>query len=296
MSVYDKSGTLVSTLYDVGGNALTSAYEKNGNPVFPEDFSLKVMTYNVGQWYIGSGDNVPSDLDASFYALQNEIIGNNDPDILFVEEYSKQFSKTGRTALSLLQQYYPYTHETDGTGAYGYYLNRCVCSKYPISDYTVRTYSNDANRYFDSFKVNVYGTPIVCIITHLDAQSNDRRIVQATQLCNFVKTLNGLFIIGGDFNSTIFDPFSEANAAIYNQFIEYGCSIANGGRFGVLDTYCNGIDWENNAHAIDNIIVSPGITIDDVRTDLSKITNSAVLAAGKIDHTPLVAQLTLGDA
>ena len=297
MAVYDINGNALSQVYGIDGSPLLKAYAVDGTEIFPDEppqpTQLRVMTYNVGQWYIGSGDNVPSNLDSAFYALQNGIIQRNDPDILFIEEYSKQFSKTGRTALSILQQYFPYIHEQDGTGSYGYYLNRCICSKHPIGSYVVRTYSNDVNRYYDSCVVTVDGVQITLVVTHFDAFDSSKRIVQATELFNFVKTINGGFIIGGDFNNSLKDPFSEENAAIYNQFLNYGCNIANAGNFGIFKTACGNTDWENSSSAIDNIICSSGITITDVWTDLTKITNADVLAAGKIDHIPLIAEMEL---
>ena len=288
--IYSKDGTELTAVYSKNGNPLTAAYSKSGEQIFPDGHQglihLKVMTYNVGQWYIGNGDNVPADLDEVFFHLQNEMLHLNDTDILFIEEYWKIFSNTGRTAISLLQTWFPYIYEQGGTS--GYY-GRCICSKYPISNYTVHTYSDNANRYYDSCLVNVGETEITLIVTHLDAQSGDKRIAEATELCNFVKSLSGWFIIGGDFNTTIVSPFSEENAAVYNQFLNYGCSLANGGDFGILKTYRNGTDWGDASKALDNIICSPGITIESVSTDLTKTTDADVLATGKIDHIPLIA-------
>lgn len=294
MSIYDIHGNTLLTAYNNSGQSLTEAYSESGDRVFPSGtIQLRVMTYNVGQWYIGIGEDVPADLDSAFYALQNGIIESNNPDVLVIQEYSKEFSKTGRTSLSMLQQYYPYVEERDGTGAYGHYLNRCICSKYPISNYTVRTYSNDVNRYYDSCVINVNGIQVTFVDTHFDAFTSSKRIAQATQLFNFVKTVSGNFIICGDLNNALKYPFSEENAAIYNQFLNYGCTIVNDGEFGIFHSSCGNTDWVNSSHAIDNIIVSPRINIDDVWTDLTKITNTAVLNAGKIDHVPLITDLSL---
>lgn len=93
-----------------------------------------------------------------------------------------------------------------------------------------------------------------------------------------------------DLNSPLSQPFSEESASIYNQFLEYGCTIANAGAFGILNTVCGNTDWENRAYAIDNIICSPGITIESVKTDLTKTTDEIV---DTIDHIPLIATLTI---
>ena len=93
--------------------------------------------------------------------------------------------------------------------------------------------------------------------------------------------------------NALYYPFSEVNSAIYQQYLDYGCTIANDGAFGILNTACNSANWASDAFAIDNIICSSDFTIQSVATDLTKTANETVLADGKIDHIPLYATIEM---
>ena len=281
--IYDVNGNALSAVYDVDGNSLPLAYDKDGNTIFQS--GLKVCTYNVGGWYIGSGTNVPAAEDSAYYALQNGMIADIDADILCLEEYWTNFSPS-RTAASMLSQYYQYIETAGGSTQY---MGRAICSKYPIVSYTQLTYTGET-RYYDCAEINIDGVSTRVFVTHLHPSDPPTKIAEATELCNYIKAQGyERFIICGDFNSTLYDPFSETNAAIYNQFINEGCTLANDGAFGILPTACNSADWANDKFAIDNIICSSGFTIESVATDLTKTTNATVLADGKIDHVPFYA-------
>ena len=288
MPIYDAEGNQLNHAYDAEGNELNTVYDADGSVHWRKDsILLKVMEYNVGGWYDGSGSNVPAAKDSAYYQLQNSMIANADADILCMCEYWDQFS-ANRTALSMLQQYYPYIHAENGTNTY---FGRCVCSKYPIVDYTVNVYSGDtAGRYYDKATLDIEGQSVDVIVTHLHPSDQSEKIRTAKILFDYTETLTNPWIVCGDFNSTLYDPFSETNAAIYNQFLNAGDSIANAGDFGILPTACNSTDWANESFAIDQIITSPTITIDSVTTDLTKTTDAL---NDKIDHVPFIANVTI---
>ena len=286
--IYALDGSPISAAYALDGNSLNFAYDIEGNKIYTSA-PIRVMQYNVGGWYIGSGTNVPSNLDSAFYALQNGIISTQDADILCIEEYWDTFSGAGRTSISMLQQYYPYIQPTQGNTQY---WGRCVCSKYPIVSITHHTFQGDSRGY-DEAVINIGGENILVICALLNPSDNSLKASEATEIFNTVSAFDGRYVICGDFNSTLYDPMSETNVAIYKQFLDDGCSIANDGAFGILPTACNSANWASDKFAIDNIICSDGITITDVWTDLIKTTNADVLAAGKIDHIPLIAELEL---
>lgn len=285
MAVYDNSGNQLYDIANVDGKSLLSAYYVSGDSVFQR--GLKVCTYNVGGWYIGTGENVPASLDNAYYALQNGIIDRINADILCINEFWTAFSASGRTAASLLSQYYQYIETRDGGTKYA---GHAICSKYPISSYTQHYFSGETTRYYDDAVITIDSNPVHVIVTHLHPSDSDIRVAEATELCNYVKTLADPFIICGDFNNGLHDPFTELNHAIYDQFINYGCSLANGGAFGIFKTYCNGTDWANVGSALDNIIVSSAITITSVGTDTTKTDDSIV---DVIDHIPLFATMSL---
>lgn len=281
--IYNKNGTALTSAYSVSGQSLQSAYNVNGAVVFQNELTLKVCTYNVGGWYIGSGTNVPAGEDSAYYALQNGMIGSIDADILCIEEYWNNFSQAGRTAESLLSQYYPYIRTAGGTTQY---MGRAICSKYPIESYTSNYFSVDTSRYYDVAKINVNGLSVYVFVTHLSVSNQEWKITQATEILSYINAHDiASFIICGDFNSTLTDPMSDTNIGIYKQYLDIDCSIANDGAFGILNTACNSSDW-SEAFAIDNIICSDAFAIESVQTDLTKTTDSIV---EKIDHVPLYA-------
>jgi Metal-dependent hydrolase len=294
MAVYDINGNALSQIYGIDGSPLLKAYAVDGTEIFPDEppepIQLRVMTYNVGGWYIGSGTNVPSNLDAAFYALQNGMLSTQDADILCIQEYWNNFSSS-RTALSLLSPHFQYIHAENGNSQY---YGHAICSKYPIKSYTQHIFTGDAQgRYYDEAVITIGAVDVHVFVTHLHPSDVSQKIAQATELFNYVKNLTEPFIICGDFNSTLYDPMSSTNEAIYGQFLNDGCTLANDGAFGILPTACNSADWMSDKFAIDNIICSDGITITDVWTDLTKTTDADVLAAGKIDHIPLIAEVEL---
>lgn len=283
--VYDINGSPLYSAYDKNAIELQSAFDVYGNSLF------SVMTYNVGQWYIGSGTNVPSAKDSQYYALQNGMLQNDDADIVFLEEYWKTFSGTGRTAKSILEQYYPYIHEQGGDS--GYY-GRCICSKYPIDNYTVHTYTNDAQRYYDSCDILFGGTSVTLVITHLSTVSSER-IAQLSELLSFLGTLD-TFICAGDFNtldcrSVGGQDYTDIIAPILSQ----GYHCANCSSFGFLDTYFDQTSPRPNvdggwAGCLDNIVTSSNISVGSAFVDTTKMTDGLT---DKVDHMPLIADLII---
>ena len=290
MSIYSKNGQSINSAYLKNGQTINAAFSVSGNSVFPDgNITLKVMTYNVGQWYIGGGDNVPADKDSSYYALQNGMIEQNNPDVLVIQEYWKIFSKTGRTALSMLQQHFPYIHEQGGNS--GYY-GRCICSKYPISNYTVRTYTDNNQRYYDSCTISVKGTPITIVNTHLDL-TQAKRNTEIQELIAYLQTQTR-FIACGDYNTGITQTSASDESTDYSNnvkpFIDELFNTANFGSFGFFVTCNDGIDGEGTNWYLDNAYTSSNIAINNVQVDTTKLND---LINEKVDHMPLIAQLTI---
>lgn len=284
--IYNLNGDVPINVCDVNGDALDCAYDSDGNTIYRKDIALKVMSYNVGQWYIGSGTNIPADKDAEYYALQNGMIKNANADIVCLCEYWDTFSKAGRTALSLLSQYYPYVETMGGTSGY---FGRAICSKYPVTNYAHHSFANESSRYYDSATVMVNNVPITVIITHLNVNSISKRADQISELIAFLQTQDR-FIACGDYNmlhcKTIED---EDYLAIMQPIINAGLHSANCTDFGFLETYS---DQPTGTYTgcLDNIITSPNITITNAYVDTSKLTDGI---ADKVDHMPLIAEMTV---
>lgn len=282
--IYTKNGGSITDVYDVDGVKLSEAYDIDCNRLMP--FALKVMQYNVGQWYVGDHDNVPAAEDEAYFLLQNSIIETYDADILLLEEYTAQFSKAGRTALSMLTERYPYYHEqTDGTTTT--VTQRAVFSKYPLSDYT--THALHAGYYFDTCYVTVNGKNIYLGCAHFHWNNPDYRAAEAESV---LADISGkpYVIFGGDLNTAdCFDTSGEGYLTVVKKFVDAGYTVGNGGEFGFIPTYGGGTSELTSC--LDNIIVTPNITINSIIADQTKLTDSIV---AKIDHVPLVATLTVG--
>lgn len=285
MSIYNINGNQINSAYD-RSQSVQVAYDINGNIVFQSITSLKVMSYNVGGWYIGSGENVPTAKKDLYYALQTGMIEDNDPDILIIQEYLANFSADGTSALTMLQSLFPYVHtKTSGT-----YYGRAICSKYPITNYTERQFTQETSRYFDSCTITVNNIPITVVNTHLGlTQAN--RTPEITQLIAYLNTLD-TFVLGGDFNTGIVESSASTSSESYinnvKPFVDEGFNTANFGDFGFMVT-C--VDRTNNTpYYLDNIYTSSDISITDAYVDTTKLTD---LIDDPIDHMPIIAELTL---
>ena len=288
--IYSISGNQIFSAFDVGGTSKAKAYDISGEEVFSTATSIKVMSYNVGQWYYGGQVAVPADKDAAYYALQNAMIANADADILCMNEYLSEFSATGRTALSLLSQYFPYIHEQNGTGTVTSSTGRCICSKYPISNYSVHTYATSGSpRYYDSCTITINGTPITVVVTHLNynATSDTSRVSQLQELITFLQGQTH-FIACGDLNTLYAKTTEEADYRTMIQLLlNAGFNLANcdDGRF--LITYS---DQPTGTYVgcLDNIITSYDIV--SAYVDDTKLNDGLT---EKTDHMPLIATLRI---
>lgn len=293
--IYSKDGVQLSSAFSVNGTPLTSAFNIGGVQIFPDELSLKVMTYNVGGWYNGTGQSVPAAYDQLYYDLQNGILSRNNPDILCIEEYRDAFTTGGRTALSVLQQYYPYIEAREGTTGY---WGHAICSKYPISSYTDYHYSNSTERYYGKSVITVNGITLNVLVTHLDTDAT-KRDAQSRELLAFAQTLTNV-IACGDFNlhchskTDVFPVSGLVEWESYRPWVEAGYHMANNDDvFGFIDTsYNSEYEWW---YGLDNIIVSPNITLTSVTTDRTKVTDPITSDPNwKIDHIPLIATMQIG--
>ena len=290
--IYDITGNALASAYDIDGQSLSEAYDIDGNEVWSSTPILKVMTYNVGQWYIGDGNIVPTAKDSEYYNLQNGIIQRADADILFINEYRDSFSST-RTAQSLLSQYFPYIEARNGTSGY---MGRAICSKYPLSNYTTHNFtSGTTTYYYDSANITVNGKNITLVVLHLMVNPEADRYLQAQELCNYLKTLD-TFIAGGDYNTGMSPDYgtdnneSTAYAHYVKLFTDEGFHTANFGSSGFLVTCNDGVDGSGIDWDIDNIITSADINILSAYVDTAKLTDGI---HEKTDHMPLIATVQI---
>ena len=286
MGVYGVNGEQINAVF--GEKAilpLSAAYDLDGNAIFPTTPKrLKVMTYNCGEWYYGGGDNVPADKDSEYFALQSGMIERNNPDVLLIQEYWVMFSKLGRTAMSMLEQFFPFIYPYGGDS--GYY-GHCICSKYPISDYTVHTYTDNNNRYYDSCTITVIDTPITFVNTHLDTNSTKRQ-TELGELITYLQSLD-TFVCAGDFNTLqCLDTSGEDYTTIITPLLNAGFHLANCSNFGFLVTYVDG----GYTGCLDNIVTSANITILTAEVDTTKLSDNL---GERPDHLPLFSVVEINE-
>lgn len=287
--IYDIGGNVVPSAYNMSGENAVAAYDIDAEQVYPDTpLIIKVMTYNVGQWYIGTGTNVPADKDTYYYNLQNSMIADNDADIVIIEEYWKEFSQTGRTAKSMLEQYYPYIHEQGGDSGY---FGRCICSKYPIYNYRVNTYANETDRYYDDCIIQVYNKRIHILVTHLGT-TVENRAPQITTLISYLGNKD-YFICGGDYN-TPHGYSAPPDKTEIQSFLTAGFNLANCSTLGDFITSSNDptspTTWKG---WIDNICSSANLTPIAAYVDNRKLDAYRDGLITKVDHMPFIATLQL---
>lgn len=301
MAIYDADGTQLFSAYDADGTELQYAYDADGTVIFTaQPLNLKVMTYNCGGWYNGTGQSVPSAYDAQYYDLQNGIMERNNPDVLCIQEYRDLFSVNGRTALSVLEQYFPYHVTRQGDTNY---WGHAIYSKYPIESYTEYHYANDQSRYYGSAVININGHRVTVICTHLSTDAA-KRPAQSAELLTYANTLSNA-IVCGDFNlhCRSKDYYYSYNGRYewiesYKPWDDAGYNFGNNNDyFGFIGTMYNS-NPSSEATAgwwsLDNIMTSPAITITDVYVDNAKKTNPvSVDPDWMIDHIPFVAEISL---
>lgn len=287
MSIYDKDASSLLLAYNKGGTAIETAYDIDGSVVYTRTppLGIKVMSYNVGGWYIGSGTNVPSDLDATYYALQNGMLADNDPDILCLQEYWTNFSPT-RTAESMLSQYFPYIQTRNGLTSY---FGRAICSKYPITNYTTHSFASESQRYYDSCTITINNVEYTVVTTHFGLTLANREL-QITELLNYLSTLDK-FIVCGDFNTNdCFNTSGEDYTNIISPILSADYNIANcyGNQSTFKVTYSELPNNDTHNLVLDNIITSSDLAIRSVSVDTTKLTDGI---NEKVDHMPLIANL-----
>lgn len=290
--IYDINGNLLDSAYDIDSERLRYAYDKSGTVIYEDGgiVPVKVMTYNVGQWYIGDGSVVPAAKESEYRNLIDTMLSQNDPDILIMCEYDTTFSDSGTTAEAVLSEFFPYinAHEYGGKNGLG------VASKFPISNYERHMFTNSGSTWhsYDSFTVTVGSMPITVIATHLTYATESYRLAENEQLLSYVAGLDS-FILAGDFNTTHCDSESTSDFTnMIKPYIDAGYNVANcNNTHGFHITFRNTHDDSGYVGRLDNIITSSDLPIESVYVDNTKVTDT--ILDEPLDHLPLIAVLSL---
>lgn len=291
MPIYSLNGNQLYTAYDISGDGLYDAYDINGDLVFATTPTiLKVMTYNVGQWYIGDSTLVPANKKAEYYNLQTNIFEAHHPDVLFIQEYRDPWCRDGSPASDLLGAFFNDQEVTNNSG----YIGHSICTKdLPIVNYTSHNFPSNSGSYptYETATITVDERTINIINTHHDYRTS----YQPSEISTILSAIHNMdyFILCGDFNTNIYYPtdFNDTSTSQYianiKPFVDAGYHVGNCGT-AWLKTYYG--DTESTYAARDNIITSSNIYINSIYVDESKLNDNI---GDKIDHIPLIAELII---
>lgn len=275
--VYSVDGTALNIAYDVNG-LTTLVYDINGNLL--TGTSLKVATYNVGGWYIGSGTNVPTAKKSDYVTLQQKILTDVDADIVCFQEYWDTFCEDGTTADSVIGNFFTQKEKTRTTSTWNGHV--IASNGYTLSDYESIDFEHyySAAPGYEKCYITVDGKDICIINTHLSTAAGGQKEPQSQEILDAVED-EEYFVVLGDFNTEISD-YTD----IVKKFVDAGYNSANlnGSENYLLTFYTSG----GVGKPTDQIITSANIDIVDVYVNEEKLNDQL---SDKIDHLPLIAEL-----
>lgn len=283
MAVYSKDGTALNSVYNKNGLALSQAYNKNGDPTIQTTpVNIKIATYNVGGWYIGSGTNVPTSKKAEYVSLQQSILAAVNADIMCFQEYWDTFCADGTTTDSVIGQFFTQQEKTNANSTWNGHA--IASNAHVLSDYeSIRFehYYSTAPSYEKCY-VTIGGKRICIINTHLSTAAGGQKEPQSQEIFEAVQN-EPYFIVMGDFNTEATDY-----EAIVKKYIDAGYHSAN------LNETENWLATFYTSAGVgkptDQIITSANISIDRSYVNTIKLTDEL---SDKIDHIPLIAELTI---
>lgn len=284
MSIYNINGNELSNCYTIDGVGGNDAYDINGGHVFPDNVSLKVMTYNVQRC---RGIN-------SQQTMQNVIFNTYDADIIGLQELGAEVSLPSvLSALSgyAVKQFSNHNNKVlmvKKTGT----LSNIVIADFVNQDPLDLSTWNETRAYMKA-DIDVNGKTVTWINTHLCYMTQSVKWLQMGEIFNMAEQCD-YCIITGDFNSQTVTETSDDYLNMYKQFVDAGYNLANNSpEAGFQNTYTSSAtasSLSDLTDAPDTIIVSSNIEIDSVTFDTTKF---SYLNGSEIDHIPVIARLVI---
>jgi len=322
MAIYDMHGSEIGTAYGLDGSPLTDVYDVEGNKIKSSNV-IKLMTYNVGQWWAGigqpapseSGDSVfnyttsgktiqfekPSGLKNKLRELHRGIFERVKPDVFGIVEYWPYYTADGgsSSANSILSGQSKSEYLYNGGG----YYQRMIGAKLPLDLSTVErnVYIPGTANYYDKVYTTIGGKQVALVVTH--APGGDEAPYE--NLAEYLLA-EEYFICFGDFNRRPFriEGGRAGMAEIFTE--EEGFQLVNGWNGQVLNTCKNYLNHQGEPDfqgtPLDNIIVSSNIDILEVGMDETKLSYPELFrmydtSTGnyyqQYDHFPLWATLRI---
>lgn len=219
---------------------------------------MKIGSYNVKHFSVINHD---------FSVIANDI-KEQELDIVGIQEVDRKTKRSNgldepKLLAEALGWHYAFSKATDHDGGeYGH----CIVSKYPIVSYKTVALPTGTyeTRAFGHAVIDVNGTRINFLNTHLSFEDEDCARQQFQVLADYVDDLDG-FIITGDFNTSDYKKFSLIQNAIY----------INGDRGKYIFT----CPADQPSKAIDNIVISDQYSYCDSRRFLVQHSDHVMIYA-----------------
>lgn len=285
--IYTVQGQQINTPYSVNGVPQDQVYDINGRPLLESGTMLSLMTYNVGQWYIGNRDRVPTDKKTEYYSLQYDTFANNPVDVLFLQEYLNSWCVDDSPASDFLSPFFDHQEITNPQG----YVGHSICTaNIALSNYLSHNFTTNKGAYptFESAEIVVGGKTITIINTHND-YSLSYQVQEVTDLLDFLDGLN-YFILAGDFNIdlSVQETTGDQYQNSVQRFLDAGYHVGNC-VVSWIPTYFGSASPTGGKYT-DQIVTSSNIDIVSLRAYTAKLTDGI---GDKIDHIPLIAELEI---
>ena len=234
--------------------------------------TIKLMTFNVGQFYNGTTRCPDNEVDAQI-SRYKALITKYQPDFICTQETPK-YVNVGNSVLGSSFFDERYSHYVCTGGDIGSAMGLAYITNCNLVDIEQRALSND--RPYTKAYTHINGIKVAIYNTHLSFENQETRAPQIAELLAEVQT-EEYAIIFGDFNT------GNVNGGVseLTPFIDAGYKLGNLGALGNLSTCVNG-------GRTDNIIVSPNITLckAEVEDELFESLN---------DHRPFVLTVEIGE-
>lgn len=236
---------------------------------------MRVCTFNVGLWH--DGNTKQPDATASAFAKSwRRFLGEMNPEVMAMLEAPSTINQSNTVnARDLYGFKLPFQYrDADGNST-----GRLSVAKNSMLNPTSITFESGSGRPCFSFDYQVGDKMVHFVVVHLsiehtygDTDPRQKDLKEIKGWLDNAVTHGESWVVMGDFNIY--------NMSELDRFADY--NVANGGIFGEFATWPNVSEsWPNPA--IDNIITTPGISIQNV----------FIADVSLSDHKPFVADLSL---
>lgn len=293
MGIFDINGIALSNAFGSSGARLSEAFDINGQMVFPDASQITVMSFNVGCFY-SEWHPAPASTGNVFYLRNKGIFEKYTTDFAGLTEWNNQIGTVAASVLmdEFFPAWYPnYTPYASQNAAITSAFSDSLDSTPTLIAYQTQ---GSETRYYQKSYFTICGKSVCCITTHLDL-NDSVRTAQFAELMDAVED-EEYFIITGDFNFQIVSAGDSAYNKSVKVALDKGYNSAQNAS-NLLMTWYSGetVSGSAEVYALDNIITSPSIAIDNAIVDTTKLTDGLCAEYGIIiDHLPLIATLQIG--